>query len=156
MVFIYVLKLSHNKFYIGKTSNPNIRIQNHFSQNMKAAIWTKLYKPIEIVELISNCDEYDEEKYTLKYMDIYGIESVRGGYFSYPVLTSTQIYFIKQMLRSINNKCLHCGLKDHFIKECPNKNIKKLNDQIPIKTTDQIPINYFFNLLEQFIYPDLE
>ncbi len=31
MVYIYVLKLQHSKYYIGKTSNPYFRIENHFN-----------------------------------------------------------------------------------------------------------------------------
>lgn len=31
MVYIYTLKLKHNKYYIGKTSNPNFRIESHFN-----------------------------------------------------------------------------------------------------------------------------
>ena len=173
MVFIYVLKLSNNKFYVGKTSNPNIRIQNHFSQNIKSSAWTKLHKPIKIMELIANCDEYDEDKYTLKYMNMYGIASVRGGCFSHPVLTSNQIYFIQQILRSINNECLYCGKQGHFVKECPIKISVKQPIKQPIRqqnnnqqndnqqndnqqNIEQLSIfNYFFNLLENFIYPEI-
>jgi hypothetical protein len=77
MVYIYVLKLENNKYYIGKTENPKIRLENHFSSN--GSEWTKLYKPIKIIEIIPNCDNYDEDKYTKIYMDKYGIDNVRGG-----------------------------------------------------------------------------
>lgn len=33
MVFIYVLKLKNSKYYIGKTTNPKIRLDNHFDLN---------------------------------------------------------------------------------------------------------------------------
>jgi hypothetical protein len=39
------------------------------------------YKPIELIELLPNCDDYDEDKHTIKYMDKYGIDTVRGGSF---------------------------------------------------------------------------
>lgn len=58
MVYIYVLKLEQDKYYIGKTDNPNIRLENHFSSN--GSEWTKLYKPLKIIEIIPNCDNYDE------------------------------------------------------------------------------------------------
>ena len=69
MGFIYVLKLVHGKFYIGKTTNPSFRLDKHF--NSCGSAWTKKHKPINIVELIPNCDDYDEDKYTKKYMDKY-------------------------------------------------------------------------------------
>lgn len=79
MVYIYILKLQKNKYYVGKTNYPNFRINEHF--NSEASEWTKLYKPIEVFRLIPNCDDYDEDKYTKIYMDKYGIDNVRGGSF---------------------------------------------------------------------------
>ena len=43
MVYIYVLALEKNKYYIGKTSNPQFRLESHFSAT--GSEWTKLYKP---------------------------------------------------------------------------------------------------------------
>ena len=40
----------------------------------------KKYKPIKVIELIEG-DELDEEKYTLKYMEKYGINNVLGRSF---------------------------------------------------------------------------
>ncbi len=76
MVYIYVLQLEQNKYYIGKTSQPDIRIDSHFKSS--GSMWTKKYKPIKILELIENCDNYDEDKYTIIYMIKYGIPFVRG------------------------------------------------------------------------------
>lgn len=39
MVFIYVLKLENDKYYVGKTNNPDLRITNHFDAN--GSQWTK-------------------------------------------------------------------------------------------------------------------
>jgi len=79
MIYIYVLQLEKGKYYIGKTKNPHFRLESHF--NLDGSEWKKLYKPIKILELISNCDDYDEDKYTRIYMDKYGIDNVRGGSF---------------------------------------------------------------------------
>ena len=77
MVFVYVLRLWGGKYYIGKTENPNIRLTEHF--NHAGSAWTTKYSPVEIKEIISNCDSYDEDKFTIKYMSIYGVNNVRGG-----------------------------------------------------------------------------
>jgi len=79
MVYIYVLKLQENKYYVGKTNNPSVRIENHLNGN--GSSWTKIYKPLKVVDMIPNCDDYDEDKYTQIYMDKYGIDNVRGGSF---------------------------------------------------------------------------
>ena len=63
MVFIYILELENNKYYVGKTTNTAFRLEQHF--NNSGSQWTKKYKPIKILELKSNCDDYDEEKYTI-------------------------------------------------------------------------------------------
>jgi hypothetical protein len=116
MVFIYVLQLEQGKYYIGKTSNPTFRLENHFSSNGSA--WTKKYKPIQVLELIPNCDKYDEDKYTRKYMDKYGMNNVRGGSFCKIILNESNIATLNQMSNGTNNKCFECGSEEHFAKDC--------------------------------------
>ena len=107
MVYIYVLKLENNKYYVGKTTNPSFRLETHFNENV--SVWTKQYKPIKLEELIPDCDYYDEDKYTRKYMDKYGIENVRGGSFVSIGLGETILQYFNQM----NKKCFRCGLYGH-------------------------------------------
>ena len=77
MVFIYILELENSKYYIGKTHNPNFRLDAHF--NSIGSSWTKKYKPIKLLKLIPNCSDFDEDKYTKEYMLKKGINNVRGG-----------------------------------------------------------------------------
>jgi predicted GIY-YIG superfamily endonuclease len=79
MVFIYILGLVQNKFYVGKTENPKFRLESHFKNG--GCVWTKKYKPTQIIGLFPDCDDFDEDKYTLKYMTKHGIDNVRGGSF---------------------------------------------------------------------------
>ena len=116
MVFIYILKLENNKYYIGKTTNPNFRLKQHF--NSSGSQWTKKYKPIKILELKSNCDNYDEDKYTKMYMDKYGINNVRGGSYVQLKLDNITIQHLEKMNRGTNDKCFLCGKKNHFVKNC--------------------------------------
>ena len=89
MVFIYILKLNSNKYYVGKTFNPTFRLDSHFKSN--GSRWTMKYKPIKVLKIIPNCDNFDEDKYTIKYMGIYGINNVRGGTFCRFILPSETI-----------------------------------------------------------------
>ncbi len=73
---IYILQLDQNKYYIGKSVIPDTRILDHFNSNDKAAAWTKIYKPIKVLEIYDNVSEFDEDNYTKKYMKIYGIDNV--------------------------------------------------------------------------------
>ena len=76
MIYIYILRLQNNKYYVGKTKYPNFRLEQHF--NSTASTWTTKYKPIEVVDIIKG-DAFDEDKYTKIYMAKYGILNVRGG-----------------------------------------------------------------------------
>lgn len=115
---IYVLQLEQEKYYVGKTSAANLdsRIAAHFTRN--GSVWTKRYKPISIVEIISNCDDYDEDKHTVKYMDRYGMNNVRGGSFCRIELSSENLETLNQMLHGTNNKCYICGKTGHFANKC--------------------------------------
>jgi predicted GIY-YIG superfamily endonuclease len=70
MLYIYILELESNKYYIGKTTNPEFRLETHFDGS--ASAWTNKYKPVKIIEIFGGCDNFDEDKYTLKYMEKYG------------------------------------------------------------------------------------
>ena len=77
MVYIYSLKLQSNKYYIGKTDNPNFRLENHFDSSGSA--WTKKYKPISIHQVVPDMKDHDEQRLTQEYMAKHGIDNVRGG-----------------------------------------------------------------------------
>lgn len=84
---LYVLKLEDNCFYVGQTivKNFEMRIKKHF--NGRGSNWTKLHKPLEIIEKHNvygdyrQCEHLENEK-TVEYMKKYGMKNVRGGFFS--------------------------------------------------------------------------
>jgi hypothetical protein len=116
MTNIYVLKLEQNKYYIGKTNNINIRLNDHMSGN--GSQWTKKYKPIEITEVIPNCDDFDEDKYTKIYMNKFGIYNVRGGSYTKIVLSKEEISLLEKEITGSTDKCYNCNKPGHFSKEC--------------------------------------
>lgn len=124
MIYIYVLELTNQKYYIGKTTEPEFRLSKHFDYGLGSA-WTKKYQPVKLIELIENSDDFDEDKYTIKYMDKFGINNVRGGSFSQIKLSEESINVITRMINGSTNKCFICGSSDHFIKDCKKKNQNK-------------------------------
>ena len=63
------MKLKYNKYYIGKTINPNYRLKDHFTKG--GSEWTKKYKPVSILELKHNCNDCDEQIVTELYETIW-------------------------------------------------------------------------------------
>ena len=116
MVYIYVLQLEQGKYYVGKTTNPEFRLESHFKSN--GSEFTKKYKPIKILELIQDCDDYDEDKYTRMYMDKYGIDNVRGGSYVSVKLDEATKNQLTKMSNSTLNKCFKCGEAGHFANRC--------------------------------------
>ena len=75
LCMVYVLELENNKFYVGLSENVNNRLANHF--NGGASVWTKLHKPIKLVECVIG-DSLLEKSKTLEYMSKFGWQNVRG------------------------------------------------------------------------------
>ena len=71
---VYALKLQDDKYYVGESYNINFRISQHF--NGQGSKWTKLYKPLHILEV---SDKETEKDLTLRLMTEYGWKNVRGG-----------------------------------------------------------------------------
>ena len=85
---LYVLKLKDECFYIGQSLKDHyeMRIKKHFKG--RGSSWTKLHRPIEVLEEISVDGTYrdielKENQKTFEYMKKYGVKKVRGGFFSH-------------------------------------------------------------------------
>ena len=124
-MYIYILLLSNNKYYVGRTNNPNFRLADHFNRN--GANWTKKYTPRRVIDIIPNCDTFDEDKYTILYMQKYGIDNVRGGSFCEERLSNANVGTINKMIQGATNKCYICGNKGHYANECTNGCNKYVN-----------------------------
>ena len=100
MFFITIFKLEQDKWYIYK-SDEYINLSKF---NINISEFTIKYNPIELEDIIypDECDKYDVDKYVKKYMDIYGIDNVRGGTYNKLELTSEEKHFIQKELCSVN------------------------------------------------------
>lgn len=114
---IYILKCRSGKYYVGKTNRQvNDRIIEHFTN--EGSEWTRVYKPIEVIEVIQNADPFDEDKYTKRYMQQFGIDNVRGGSYSSVILQDFQIRALHAELDTAENRCFRCGGVGHFANRC--------------------------------------
>ncbi|MGQ3480102.1 GIY-YIG nuclease family protein [Paenibacillus sp. TY11] len=82
---VYALKLEHDCFYVGTSTQIDKRIKNHCKG--KGAVWTQLHRPKELVRKLPLrvCDlptaEHAENLMTIEFMRLYGWNRVRGGFF---------------------------------------------------------------------------
>lgn len=127
MLYIYILLLEQKKYYVGKTSNPEFRISRHFA--LDGSAWTKIHRPVKILEVIPDCDAFDEDKYTKICMSKYGIDNVRGGSFCQLKFDDSTRQLLERMLHSATDKCYTCGETDHFVTNCDSENLDVYNQK---------------------------
>jgi predicted GIY-YIG superfamily endonuclease len=77
--YIYVLQLVEDRYYVGRTTNILNRIEQHFT-GCGAAVYTKKYQPIKVIEIVEELSKYDERNKTIEIMNKYGWEKVRGAH----------------------------------------------------------------------------
>ena len=115
--YIYVLKLTSDKYYIGRSNSIYKRLLDHI--NNKGAAWTKKYKFKSILSIEKMINNKHENNKTKELINIYGIQNVRGGCYC-TIKSITMDDFNKLEQSSIENKCYNCGTIGHYINKCTN------------------------------------
>ena len=80
VIYLYVLKLECEKYYVGISTMPQQRILSHYAGN--GSKWTGVYKPKSIHYLVKfNSKDIKgyENLHTKKLVDEFGEDNVRGG-----------------------------------------------------------------------------
>lgn len=125
MSYIYALKLQNDCYYVGKTNNPDLRVNQHIDGI--GAAWTSLHPPIDILYVKLSLSPLDEDLHVKELMIKYGILYVRGGSYSQLQLSDAQLDLLVKEICSAKNLCFICASNSHFAADCPNiKKIKKL------------------------------
>ena len=112
---IYKMNLEGGKKYVGKTTNVDRRMDQHFSGN--GAKVTKKFKPInaKVVDEVPGFFSDDvEQEYTEEYIDKYGYENVRGG-----------VYTNSKTLKKNNQGTYHSNMGFHTMWEQKPKKSKQ-------------------------------
>lgn len=76
---VYVLELEGGYYYVGMCKNFPDRVMRHIDGN--GSLWTKLHRPVASVAFFWG-DEEVEKSVTLHYMEMFGVDRVRGWIFT--------------------------------------------------------------------------
>ena len=112
--YIYKMDCKKGKKYVGKTTDVDRRMDQHFSGNGSQV--TKKFTPIS-GKVIDSCPGFFsddlEQYYTEKNIKKYGYDNVRGG-----------VYVNSKTLQTNNNSitCFKCGKQGHYANQCYQKN----------------------------------
>jgi len=115
--YTYVLECEEGMIYVGKTTNPEFRVEDHFTEG--GAAWTSMYRPFAVLECRPSRDKFDEMNTTLQYMAKRGVQQVRGGPWTTIKMSASQEQTIKQMIASVDDLCYYCLVSDHILADCP-------------------------------------
>ena len=115
MVAIFILKCEYNKYFVGKTDQKDFILEQHFDN---VCDWTKIYRPVDVLEIYPDCGELDEDKYVKLYMGKFGIDNVRGGSYIKFKLEPDQISLIKKEIISLTTRCVECNKVGHMETDC--------------------------------------
>lgn len=153
--YIYVVKCSHDKYFIGRTDSPVESLQNQrLNINNSVFDWTIKYTPIELIEIIKENDIFLVDKKTKEYMIKFGIENVRGGKYSTICLTDSQYHTIKHDIHmDIHHHICHTCKKTSKKCKCIYKLFEKIQKEINI-TNELQHIKKIHD--DEFDYSELE
>ena len=118
-VAIYILKLENDKYYVGKSSNVNERIEAH--KNGNGSSWTKKHKYVSTFLVVEGIPVeqagFYEDMWTKQAMSHFGIDNVRGGAYVFDTLYSNVFANIQREIISALDRCHKCG-GEHFAGSC--------------------------------------
>lgn len=149
MTTLYILACEGGKHYVGTTSTITTRIGEHFLG--RGSAWTRLHRPIKVIENRPVRSPHDENNVTKDLMKRYGIDNVRGGAYSQIQLSQEQRQLLQKELRSTENTCYICGQSGHVAgmheREASRQKVKSTWDKM---LPEEIPSYECFDCGKEF------
>jgi hypothetical protein len=127
---LYILLLENNKYFVYLTLSEQHEVVKLECQLLNPFV--RKYNPIHIIEQKSYVEMEDIDKYVKKYMNLFGIDNVRGGSYSDEFLEDFKIQALQCELDflktyEINNNDIYLFLYKEILKYKDINEIEKLN-----------------------------
>ena len=120
---IYILELTQNRVYVGKTSDLRRRVLQHLSA--RGSAFTQSFPPtgtlLPRLGRVSGSAEAAERDETLRYMFLRGISMVRGWKYTRLNMTDAEERDAEENIRELFDLCRRCGRPGHFVGQCKSK-----------------------------------
>jgi hypothetical protein len=139
MSIIYLLELENSKFFLLSHKEPIINVSQFFLESILKYDYLKMNKPVKILDQYHGKHFLDFDLYVKKQMLIVGIDNVRGGSYSSPVLDDHQIAVLNKELFPEKYSSSECS--DEVIKEILDNYGSIKITEIPAKRI-QLKTNY--------------
>ena len=130
---LYILELTGGFYYVGISTDPELRFEQHKGDIAGGAEWTALHKPLRIlykspgIAYSEKKSEKVEELVTIELMKLVGKEFVRGSHYSQVNQSTVEYYLGKKRIKMID--------------EAINVNVNFRN------WTDKLVKSYFDNII---------
>ena len=111
---IFVVSLEQDRYFIHRSYGSRIDFQL-FIEFEICYEFTKLYKPLYIIEIIPEENAYHLDYIVKKYMLKYGIEHVRGGSYSDPILSEKQKEMLQMESESVSHKLAYQYIVENYV-----------------------------------------
>ena len=161
IIDILILECENDKLYLEGTNNINNTINNYLGINIKINLWCEWLlenKPKKVFCIINAQDGFDEDKYLIYMMYLFGINAIRGATFTDPKLSGSEISIIQKMITryefKYNYKCSQISkhkLINEKIIDKPINKTNECNDDIKIIQLESfLEDNDETNILKEF------
>ena len=124
--FVYILPLIHGKFYVGTTSFPRKRLNQHCKG--EGSLWTRKFIPMKGYSML-RLVPYDvevglfEDMWLKQVMFVHGIENTRGGsYCQFQLSLGQKEALTKELNHCSRQERNRCKLNDEMSMTPPPKN----------------------------------
>ena len=105
---LYILELESKNYYVGISTDPDYRFEQHIGEVTGGAEWTKLHKPVRLLYVSDSIDysmrksEVIEKLVTIELMKLVGRDHVRGSHYSQINQNTVDYYLGKEQILQID------------------------------------------------------